>query len=95
MHDPAEDNGIIQVLLVQLADDRLPRTLRIKEKVDRGDRLNEFDLEYLDEVLDEAEQAQELSSDHPELRPLVSKLSDLYSEITAKALDNEQNSAHG
>lgn len=95
MHDPAEDNGIIQVLLEQLTSDRLPRTLRIKDRVDRGETLNEFDLEYLEEIFDEAEQAQELASTHPELRSLVSKLSDLYSEITSKALDNEKNSRPG
>lgn len=90
MRDPEEDEGVIQVLLEQLAEDRLPRTLRIKDRVDRGETLNEFDLEYLDEILDEAEQAHELACSHAELQPLVSKLSDLYSEITKKALDNEQ-----
>jgi hypothetical protein len=90
MHDPIEDDGVIQVLLEQLAEDRLPRTLRIKARVDRGETLNEFDLEYLDEILDEAEQAHDLACSHAGLRPLVSKLSDLYSEITKKALDNEQ-----
>lgn len=90
MPDPTEDDGVIQVLLEQLTRDRLPRTLRIKDRVDRGETLNEFDLEYLDEVLDEAEQAHDLACSHSELQPLVSKLSDLYSEITRKALDNEQ-----
>ena len=93
MRDPEDDEGVIQVLLEQLAEDRLPRTLRIKDRVDRGETLNEFDLEYLDEVLDEAEQAQDLACSHAELQPLVSKLSDLYSEITKKALDNEQGSS--
>jgi hypothetical protein len=90
MRDPEDDRAVIQVLLEQLAEDRLPRTLRIKARVDRGETLNEFDLEYLDEILDEAEQAHDLACSHAELRPLVSKLSDLYSEITKKALDNEQ-----
>jgi hypothetical protein len=95
MHDPDEDDGVIQILLEQLAEVRLPRTLRIKARVDRGETLNEFDLEYLDEVLDEAEQAHDLACSHSELRPLVSKLSDLYSEITRKALDNERNAPPG
>lgn len=92
MPDPNEDDGVIQVLLKLLTEDRLPRTLRIKERVDQGETLNEFDLEYLDEILDEAEQAHDLACSHAELQPLVSKLSDLYSEITKKALDNERGS---
>lgn len=92
MKDPSGDAGTIQVLLERLNTQRLPRALRMRERVDRGETLDDFDLKFLNQVFDDAGLAQKLASEHPEFKSLVNKLIDLYTHITKKALENEQKS---
>ena len=82
--------GTIQVLLQRLNDFRLPKALDLKKKVDRGEKLDSYDIDFLETVLADATKAQELVSKHPEFKTLVSKLMTLYGEITTKGLENEQ-----
>ncbi len=64
--------------------------LELKDKVDRGERLNDPDIRFLKLVFDDAGIAQKLADRHPEFKPLVVRLIGLYNAITSKALANEQ-----
>jgi hypothetical protein len=90
MKDPTGGEGTIQVLLDRMNNWRLPRALAMKERVDRGEKLTDHDMKFLEAVFEDSGQAQALVSKHPELKPLVEKLIGLYSHITKKALENEQ-----
>jgi hypothetical protein len=90
MSESSKDAGTIQTLLDRLNKQRLPRALDLKSRVDRGERVLENDMDFLKRVFDDAGTAQALADKHPEFQPLVARLISLYSEITSKALENEQ-----
>ncbi len=90
MTESSNDAALIQVLVDRLEKIRLPIALELKEKVDRGEVLNDLEIEYLEEVLGDVNQVKPLLDRHPEWQELAARMTTLYSEITTKALENER-----
>jgi len=90
MTDTENDAALIQVLAERLEKIRLPIALDLKEKVDRGESLNDLDINFLEEVFQDAGKLGPLLDRHPEWKPLAAQMMRLYNEITTKALENEQ-----
>ncbi len=89
MSKDTDDTGMIEVLLQRLNEFRLPRLLELRERVESGETLTDSDVEFLGHALEDAKSAIPLADRHPELQPLAAKLTALYHEITARALENE------
>jgi hypothetical protein len=89
MDKSSKDAGTIQALLKRLNELRLPRALFLKDKVDRGETLDEHDIQFLKGVFEDAHGALALADRNPEFQPLVARLMGLYGEITSKAVENE------
>jgi hypothetical protein len=95
MNDSTKELGTIQALLERLNNQRLPYALELKEKVDRGERLSDYDTDFLKTVLEEAQSIPQLATKHPEYENLVSQLVGLYTHITSKGLENEERGGGG
>ncbi|MCP5267598.1 MAG: hypothetical protein H6943_01025 [Zoogloeaceae bacterium] len=85
-----KDAGMIQVLLDRFNSQRLPRALEMKAKVDQGEKLEAFEVDYLADIGKDIHVIKGLIDRHPEYESLVVKGMQLYTEITRKALENEQ-----
>ena len=90
MSETPQDTGLAMVLLERLEKQRLPLALEMKEKVDRGERLEDFELRHLQEMLSDANQVKALVERHPEYQDLAARVLHLYKQITEKALTNEK-----
>jgi len=90
MTNKQDDTGVLAALIQRLESQRLPKLLALKEEVDKGQRLSDHDLHFLQEVLTDAQHVAPMVAKHPELAILASKLTTLYREITETALANEK-----
>ena len=89
------DKGVAQVLLVRLESQRLPRALKLKEKVDRGERLTEFDTQFLKQATQEGREARKLAEKLPQYQEVVNRMAALYEKIARKGAENEKKAAPG
>jgi hypothetical protein len=92
MNDSTMDTGLIEVLLERLEKQRLPRLLAIKEKVDGGHSLDDFDVDFLEMAMADARKLIPVIDRYPEYQSLAAKVMDLYKTISDKALEIEKNS---
>ena len=85
-----ENQGVLTTVFERFEKYRLPRIIQIKDMVDKGGRLNKSDIQFLGEVLSNTRQYSHFVSNHSEYQRLFSHVTNLYNEITTKALDNER-----
>lgn len=90
MTQSSEDTGVILALMERFNEQRLPRALEIKKRVEHGECLSEPDIAFLEEVFKDANHVIPLIDKHPELQPIATRAVSLYKEITEKALENEK-----
>jgi hypothetical protein len=92
MSEETEDQGIIQAIVDRLEKIRLPMALQLQEKVNSGEKLNDLDLAFLDNVFNDSTKLKGMLDRHPTWQPLYARMISLYSEITTRALENEKGS---
>ena len=90
MNQEAKDQGVLTVMLERLEKQRLPRLLDMNARVSQGEVLNDADLAFLGESMQDARQSEPLIAEHPDYQSFAAKLADLYKEITDKALANQE-----
>ncbi len=84
-----DERGVIVAVLERMRTQRLPRALEIKEKVEAGEVLSDYDLAFLNEVFADVNTYQYLWDRHPELNDIAARVISLYHDITKRALENE------
>ena len=90
MNESDKETGVITALLQRLEQQRLPAILAMKNKVDRGERLEDQYIEFLKQIFADANKIKPMIDKHPEYQDLAVQLISLYNEITTKALENEE-----
>ena len=86
----SKEERMLAALLITFEKHRLPRALKIKEQVDKGDLLSAWEIAFLQEAIDEASRSKALVDRHREFQALYAHAVRLYDEITVQALKNEQ-----
>jgi len=86
----SKETGILAVLAKRMVEERLPKALALKERVDRGEVLNDLDLVFLDQVVADSKTVGPLVKENPQAADIAGRMLQLYREITTKALENEQ-----
>jgi hypothetical protein len=92
MTDLSKEAGVIMALEERFEKQRLPRLLSLKDKVDGGNVLDDADIEFLEQVINDAMHSKPLMDRHPEWQGFCAYVIHLYEEITEKALRNEEKS---
>ena len=90
MSEVSKDAGVIAVLATRMVEERLPKALALKERIDKGGLLNDLDLAFLEQVVEGAGQLRPLMDKEPRVKELAGQMLQLYREITEKALENEK-----
>ena len=85
-----EDLGKIEAVLERLEKFRLPRLMDIKQRVDDGAVLNEFEIQFLEETMSDTENNKRFVDAHPEFQSMCARVIHLHHDITEKALENER-----
>ncbi len=92
MTESRHDTGVLMALLSRLEKRRIPTALALKDKVDRGDLLNNYDQKFMMKVRTDLTKTAALLARHPQYQNLVDSMTQLYNEISEKALENEDRS---
>ncbi len=85
-----EDEIVIAALIKRFTEQRLPRAMDLKRKVEEGKKLENTEVDFLNTVLNDAKYVLRYSDKYPQYQELVTKGIQLYTEITEKALENEK-----
>lgn len=93
MSNTNKNEAMIEVLLERMEKHRLPRLIDIKEKLDQGKKLDNYDLEFLEQVISDARDNEHyLEGADEKLKNVFMRIISLYKDITDKALENEKKS---
>jgi len=84
------DEGVLTVIVERMQEQRFPRALEVKAKVDAGETLDDFDIDFLEKVFEDCNSLKPLLDRHPEYQDIAARMMNLYHAITTKALANEQ-----
>ncbi|MGZ8244586.1 hypothetical protein [Methylomagnum sp.] len=90
MNESLKDLGVATALMNHFTTQRLPRVLALRDKVERGERIADWDIEFLYELFEGAGQVKLMVDRLPEYQEVYARAASLYKEIADKALANEK-----
>ena len=91
MTRPSHDDGVILALIHRFETQRLPKLQALKAQTERGERLSDVDIAFLDTVIHDALQNKPLIDKHQEWQSFCANVIHLCETITKNGLENESN----
>ena len=85
-----KDTGTITALMLRFKDYRLPRALRMRDRVRAGEVLSDEDIAWLERIFSESNSVRPLVERNPEYKSLVVSAINLYAEIIELGVENEK-----
>ncbi len=86
----SKDEMVLEALLERFEKQRLPRLLDIDAKLEQGNKLDDYDLQFLEKVFSDTQENEHyLQAADEDLKQLFMNVLKLYHSITQKALKNE------
>ena len=86
--------GTVICTFQHAAHSQIPRLKRIKSSVDMGYRLTDWQIRFIDHVMQDTRKLAFEFDEHPEIQGIYSSIVKLYHDITAQALLNERLAQH-
>jgi len=84
-----DELGTVEAVLLEFNRHQMPRLLDIKQQVERGEVLDEFEIIFLQETLQEIRRCENFADKHVEFQMLMAEVAALYHHITQRAAKNE------
>ena len=84
-----EHLGVMYSLMLEFERHRVPRLLRLKERLDNGIAINDVDFDFLRKQINYACITKHLTVNYPELEEFCLQLGHMYKELCDEALKNE------
>jgi hypothetical protein len=81
--------ALVSAMLRHLNTRQLPKLFAMKERLDRGERVDPEDIRYIHDCLRHTLWVRYLCERHPDLRAICTHVTGLYKDITERALENE------
>jgi len=90
MSEVTKEAGTIAVLAKRMVEERLPKALALKERVDKGGLLDDRDLNFLEQIVKDGQAIKPLLKNDKRMQDVAASMLRLYKEISDKALENEK-----
>jgi len=90
MSEVTKEAGTLAVLAKRMVEERLPKALALKERVDKGGLLDDLDLNFLEQVVKDGQAIKPLLKNDKRMQDVAASMLRLYKEISDKALENEK-----
>ena len=89
MTDAERDACRVSAILRHLNNQRLPKLLAMKERLNCGERVDQEDMRYLHDCARDTLWVRDLCEGQPALRAICNRVTQLFKDITEQALQNE------
>ena len=83
------DSALFVVMMADFEREKVPRALQLLDKVNGGSSVDDFDIEFLEQIFFEARSLMPLLDRNPQFQDVGAQILGLCEEIMRQAFENE------